>query len=42
MFVAKIKRLKEETVSFGEMRDIENLVIETMGEDVWLAIQAFT
>lgn len=42
MFVAKIRRLKEETFTFTEMKDIEDLIVTTMGEDVWLAILNFT
>ncbi|MFL0197360.1 hypothetical protein ACJDU8_17595 [Clostridium sp. WILCCON 0269] len=42
MFVAKVKRLKEETVTFIELRDLEDLIVTTMGEDVWLAILEFT
>jgi methyl-accepting chemotaxis protein len=42
MFTARVKRLKEETFTFTEMRDIEDLVVTTMGEDVWLAILEFT
>lgn len=42
MFTARVKRLKEETFTFIEMRDIEDLVVTTMGEDVWLAILDFT
>ncbi|WP_373845020.1 hypothetical protein [Clostridium sp.] len=42
MFTAKVKRLKEETVTFMELRDLEDLIITTMGEDVWLAILEFT
>ena len=42
MFTAKVKRLKEETVTFMELRDLEDLIVTTMGEDVWLAILEFT
>jgi hypothetical protein len=42
MFVAKVQSLKEETVTFTEMKDIEELVINTMGVDTWLAILHFT
>lgn len=42
MFTAKVKRLKDETVTFMELRDLEDLIITTMGEDVWLAILEFT
>lgn len=42
MFTAKVNRLKEETFTFIGMKDIEDLVVTTMGEDVWLAILEFT
>ncbi|RXM68381.1 hypothetical protein [Clostridium tetani] len=42
MIVAKIKSIKEETHNLMEIRDLEDLVINTMGEDTWLAIMDFT
>ncbi|SHI91048.1 hypothetical protein SAMN05444401_1758 [Clostridium amylolyticum] len=41
MIVSRVKRLKEETVSLVELKDLEDAVITTMGEDVWNAIQYF-
>lgn len=42
MIVARIKSLKEETHTLTELRDLENIVINTMGEDTWIAIMDFT
>ncbi|ACO86034.1 hypothetical protein [Clostridium botulinum] len=41
MFVARIKLLKEEIHSLSELKDLEDLVINTMGEDAWNAIMYF-
>ncbi|KRU24040.1 hypothetical protein VT91_36890 [Clostridium sporogenes] len=41
MLVARIKLFKEETHSLSELKDLEDLVINTMGEDVWNAIIYF-
>ncbi|EPY2274211.1 hypothetical protein ACXAUS_003105 [Clostridium sporogenes] len=41
MLVARIKLLKEETHSLSELKDLENIIITTMGEDVWNAIMYF-
>lgn len=41
MLVSKIKRLKEETITLLELKDLEDAVITTMGEDVWNAIMYF-
>ncbi|NFC86283.1 hypothetical protein EXN13_00925 [Clostridium botulinum] len=41
MFVARIKLLKEETYGLSELKDLEDLVINTMGEDTWNAIMYF-
>ncbi|WMJ79566.1 hypothetical protein RBU49_11765 [Clostridium sp. MB40-C1] len=42
MLVARIKHIKEETYNLIDIKDLEELVIDTMGEDVWLAIMDFT
>ncbi|NFL75504.1 hypothetical protein FDB81_07130 [Clostridium sporogenes] len=41
MFVARIKLLKEETYGLSELGDLEDIIITTMGEDVWNAIMYF-
>ncbi len=41
-FVARVTKLKEETHNLTELRDLEELVIDTMGEDTWDAIMYFT
>lgn len=41
MLVSKIKRLKEETITLLGLKDLEDVVITTMGEDVWNAILYF-
>ncbi|AUN11228.1 hypothetical protein [Clostridium botulinum] len=41
MFVSRIKLLKEEIHSLSELKDLEDLVINTMGEDAWNAIMYF-
>lgn len=40
--VIKAKSIKEESHSLLDIKDLENLVINTMGEDVWCAIMYFT
>lgn len=42
MFTARVNMLKSEIVTFTELRDLEDLIYSTMGEDVWLAILDFT
>ncbi|MBB6716337.1 hypothetical protein [Clostridium gasigenes] len=42
MIVARVKLYKEETHNLMDIKDLEPLVIDTMGEDVWLAILHFT
>ncbi|EPY2291002.1 hypothetical protein [Clostridium sporogenes] len=42
MFVARVKLLKEETYSLSRLDDLEDIIITTMGEDVWNAIMYFT
>ncbi|EJO5349349.1 hypothetical protein NRP93_003521 [Clostridium botulinum] len=41
MLVARIKLFKEETHSLSGLDDLEELVINTMGEDIWNAIMYF-
>ncbi len=41
MFVARIKLLKEETHSLSELKDLEDIIITTIGEDAWNAIMYF-
>lgn len=42
MFVAKVNRLVEETVTFTELEDLRDVICPLLGEDVWLAILDFT
>ncbi|QDY21953.1 hypothetical protein CGQ39_13625 [Clostridium botulinum] len=42
MIVARIKSLKEEPHNLMDIKDLEDLIINTMGEDTWLAIMDFT
>jgi len=39
--VSRVKSIKEETHNLMSLRDVENLVINTMGEDIWNAIMYF-
>lgn len=39
--VARVTALKEETHNLMELKDLEDLVIRTMGEDTWNAIMIF-
>ncbi|MBY6879686.1 hypothetical protein EXN65_16850 [Clostridium botulinum] len=41
MIVARIKHIKEETYGLSELGDLEDIIITTMGEDVWNAIMYF-
>ncbi|NEZ76666.1 hypothetical protein EXM98_06140 [Clostridium botulinum] len=41
MLVARIKHIKEETYSLSELGDLEDVIITTMGEDMWNAIMYF-
>lgn len=40
--VIKVKAIKEETHVIQELRDIEELVINTMGEDIWVLLMGLT
>lgn len=40
--VIRARSIKEESHSLLDIKDLENLVINTMGEDVWCAIMQFT
>ena len=40
--VIKVRSIKEESLSLLDIKDLEDLVINTMGEDVWCAIMYFT
>jgi hypothetical protein len=40
--VIKARSIKEESLSLLDIKDLEDLVINTMGEDVWNAIMYFT
>ena len=40
--VARISTLKQETHNLMSIKDLEELVISTMGEDTWNAIMYFT
>lgn len=40
--VIRARSIKEESHSLFDIKDLENLVINTMGEDVWCAIMHFT
>ena len=42
MLVARVKQIKEETHTFMELKDLGEIVINTMGEDMWNAILYFT
>lgn len=39
--VARVTALKEETHNLMELKDLEDLVIRTMGKDTWNAIMIF-
>lgn len=39
--VARVTALKEETHNLMELKDLEDMVIRTMGEDTWNAIMIF-
>ncbi|CDI49150.1 hypothetical protein [Clostridium tetani] len=41
MLVARIKQIKQESYSLSELRDLEDLIINNMGEDAWNAIMYF-
>lgn len=42
MIVARVKQIKQETTTLMDLRDLEEIVINTMGEDTWNAIMYFT
>lgn len=41
MFTARVKSINEETHNLMELRDLEDLIINNMGEDTWNAIMYF-
>ncbi|EPY2286302.1 hypothetical protein ACXAT6_003563 [Clostridium sporogenes] len=41
MLVARIRHIKEETYGLLELGDLEDVIITTMGEDMWNAIMYF-
>lgn len=42
MIVARVNQIKQETTTLMDLRDLEAIVINTMGEDTWNAIMYFT